>query len=519
MVFAVLLALIVASIIALFVLKKRDAPSESSSKSERREVVVDFELSQLAEKAKGLVNNELAEALRQGDVPIDFISALRQELEDADSALAGGKVEKARSSYTEIVSTAETRLKTLESAQSARELKDAIYTKLGEAEYLKAAFENTYTEAVDNYNQGLQNLESGAFEESIQFFKKTSEILEELEKQSAEQLEAKLESAKAALAKFDPVTARASFERVLKIDASNTVAKQGLQEVEGLEAIVEEMQSIKSLQESDGAEAALTKINDLIERTPGNSFLLNERKSIEAAVSEAKRDAVIERANAAEANGELSAAIAALEEANLIRSEEETKERIKQLRREEKKKRLEVLLETGYNALKAGNYEAAKKAYDGALKLDPKSQEARKGLEKTSSLYLASIRYNKSIESAEKYLSEGRIPLATKFFNEALESRPSIISFKQKDKESLIREELVRQRGQVSVRIISDGKTYVSLIGVFAPERFKEKEIMLYPDVYTFKGTRSKYMSVEIEAKVSKPAKPEGIEVICTDRL
>ena len=169
--------------------------------------------------------------------------------------------------------------------------------------------------------------------------------------------------------------------------------------------------------------------------------------------------------------------------------------------------------------MKAGNYEAAKTAYESALALDPQSEEARTGLEKTSSLYLANIRYNKSIESSAKYLDQGRVPLATKFFNEALESRPSNLSFKQKDEEERIRNALAAQRAPVKVRIVSDGKTYVSLIGVFAPERFKSKEVTIYPDVYTLKGTRSGYQSVEKEVKVNKNLGPGGIEIICTDKL
>ena len=197
----------------------------------------------------------------------------------------------------------------------------------------------------------------------------------------------------------------------------------------------------------------------------------------------------------------------------------EITERLDQLEKEKRKKRVEALLETGYNSLKTGNFDAAKKAYESALNLNPKSEEARTGFKKASSLNLANIRYNKSIESAANYLSEGRIPLATKFFNEALESRPSTISFKQKDEETRIRNALAAQREKVSVRIISDGKTYVSMIGVFAPERFKEKEIMLYPDVYTIKGTRSNFQSIESEIKVSSPMRPEGIEIICTEKL
>ena len=42
---------------------------------------------------------------------------------------------------------------------------------------------------------------------------------------------------------------------------------------------------------------------------------------------------------------------------------------------------------------------------------------------------------------------------------------------------------------------------------------------MLYPDVYTIKGTRNKYLSVETEVKVIDTMRPEGVEVVCTDKL
>jgi tetratricopeptide (TPR) repeat protein len=515
----VLLVLIIAPIVTLIVLKKGTGSDESSQNSERKEVVVDFELSQLAKKAKQLVNNDLAAALRRGDVPIDFMSTLRDDLKKADKELSSGKVDRARNGYMDIVSTAEARLKTLEFAESAGELKDSTYTELGDHEYLKTAFENTYDEAVYTYNQGLQDLEASEFEKSVRHFEATQKILNELRAQSVQQVEAQLEAAEVALTEFDPTTARTSFERVLEIDSANSTAEKGVLKAEALAAIVTDLQSIKSLRTSGDNEAALAQINALIEKTPDNPLLLDKRKEVEADIVEDKREAILERADAAETEGDLIAAITALKEANEIRSDDETTERLNQLKAEEKQRRMEVLLETGYNALKAGNFDAAKTAYEESIALDPKSEEARAGLQKTSSLYLANIRYNQSIESSANYLIEGRIPLATKFFNEAIKSRPSNLTFKQKDEEARIRDSLAAQREPVSVTIVSNRKTYVSLIGVFPPERFKEKEIMLYPDVYTIRGTRSNHISVETEVKVSNSMGPEGIQIVCTDKL
>ena len=515
----ILLLLIIAPIIAFTVLKKGDVSDESYQNDERQEVVIDFELRQLAEKAEQLVNKDMATATRQGDVPVNFMSKLREDLRKADKKLSDGKVDAAKSGYTDIVSTAEAKLKKLEFADAARELKDSTYAELGNHEYLKRAFENTYNEAVDIYDQGLRDLEAGDFEESIDRFKTTDKILKELKTQSIEQVKAQLVAAEIALVELEPTAARVAFERVLEIEPSNPLAKEGIAKVDALEALEGAMKSVKSLRSFGEDEAALAEINTLIEKNPGNSLLLDEKAEIEADIAEEKRDAVLERAAAAEAEGDLTAAIAELEEANKIRFDNETVKRLDQLKAKEKERRLEVLLETGYNALKAGNYEAAKKAYEAAIALDPKSEEAKTGLKKTSSLYLANIRYNQSIESAANYLSKGRLPLATQLFNEAIKSRPSNLTFKQKDEESRIRDALEAQKAPVTVTIASDNKTYVSLIGVFSPERFKEKELTLYPDVYKITGTRSNYLPVEVEVKVNNNMAPGAIEVICTDKL
>ena len=139
--------------------------------------------------------------------------------------------------------------------------------------------------------------------------------------------------------------------------------------------------------------------------------------------------------------------------------------------------------------------------------------------EKASGLRIANISYKQNIETAKKYIDEGRIPLATEFFNKALKSRPSNLSYGQSEEEEFIRSTLEANRQQVLVTIVSDGKTYVSLIGVFAPEQFREKEALLFPDVYTFKGTRRDYLPVESEFKVSKSLSPQTIEIKCEDQL
>jgi tetratricopeptide (TPR) repeat protein len=288
--------------------------------------------------------------------------------------------------------------------------------------------------------------------------------------------------------------------------------------VGALTGIAAEVQAIKVLQQQGKFDEAVEQLDALLAAHPSNPFLLNEHQLIEAQIQERELQSALDLATKAEAAGDLFAAISAVEAAIAIRPSPELNDRLLMLQQQTKAARLEQLLEDAYNALKAGSYDAARQQYREAVALAPQSKEARTGLEKASSLYLAHIRYSQNMESAAKYLVEGRYPAAAKFFNDAMQSRPSTVPPSQIKEESRIRTELAVQSQEVTVHIVSDKKTYVSMIAVFAPERFKEKDLKLYPDVYKYKGTRKGYRTVEVEFKVDA-RKPVELEVICTEKL
>jgi len=519
----VLIVLMVLPVIVLMVSKGGDSTAGNGSKisipnSDKTSESVDFDLRQLAERAEKLLSEDLAAALRKGDVSLDFMAELSKNVEKAEDALAAGELGTAEQYYSSVVAAADAQLDALKLAETARALNESTYAELKRLEYLKTAFENTYREAVETYNQGLRDLNAGNHTESVDGFEMTSAILGDLEGRSIQQVGGMLEAANAALGELDLVAARSAFEQVLQVDSANVAASDGLAMVSALEGISAEVQAIKALEDVGELDAALAQLTELLTQNPNNPFLLKERKRMEARILERKFKAALKLATSAEAEGDLPAAIAALEAAIAMRPSPELTERLNQLKAKELAARLEVLLETGYNALKNGSYDAARKLYRAAVAIAPDSKEARTGLEKASSLYLANIRYSQNVTSAAKYLKEGRFPLAAKFFNDAMASRPSTVPPSQVQEESRIRSELAVQSQEVSVHIVSDKKTYVSLIGVFAPDRFKEKELKLYPDVYKYTGKRKGYRTVEVEFKVDA-RNPVKLEVICTEKL
>ncbi|WPJ96029.1 hypothetical protein SH580_21680 [Coraliomargarita algicola] len=136
------------------------ANSESSAVKSTSEAI-DFDLRQLAEKADRLIEQDLAEALRQGDVSLDFIASLKRDASKGAVALQKGALEDAALHYNSVVQRAESQLAALALADQARALNDSTYAELQSLDYLKSAFENTYREAVETYNTALRALNAG----------------------------------------------------------------------------------------------------------------------------------------------------------------------------------------------------------------------------------------------------------------------------------------------------------------------------------------------------------------------
>jgi len=479
----------------------------------------DFDLRQLAEKADTLIEQDLAKALRKGDVSLNFMSELKRNAEDGREAMQRGQRDRAAELYTRVVQAAEAHLAALAVADKARALNNSTFAELQRLEYLKLGFENTYREAVETYNKALRALNVGEFQSSVDDFEMTSAILGDMEARAIQQKASLLEAAAKALEAYKLEDARTAYRAVLKLDAANAAATKGLAMVTALEGIAEEVKAIRALEASGDLEGALAELDRLAANNPQNPFIRSQRASLEARILERDYQALVTASVAAERAGDYNAAIISLEAALQLKSNAEQATRLAQIKEKYKAARLEVLLADGFDALSAARYEPARNFYREAVALAPDSKEARAGLEKASSLFLANIRYSQNIAAAEKLIKEGRFPLAAKLFNDAMASRPSNVAPSRQAEEARIRAVLEAQAKEVTVTVKSDNRTYVSIIGVMAPDRLREDELKLFPDVYKVRGTRSGYESVEFDLKVDATKPNPTITVECTKKL
>jgi tetratricopeptide (TPR) repeat protein len=481
--------------------------------------IADFDLRQLAEKANNLIEQDLAKALREGDVSLDFISELKRNAEMGRDAIGKGKLGRAVKYYSLVVQAAESQLAALALVEKARDLNDKTYSELQRLDYLKSSFENTYREAVETYNTALSALNKAEYQSAVDDFEMAGAILGDMEARAIQQIAGLLEAAAAGLEAYNLAGSRTAFESVLDLDKANATAVDGLVMVAALEGIAEEVKVIRALEASGDLEGALAEFERLGAEDQQNPFIISQRVSLEERILERDFQVLVTRSVQAEQAGDLGVAVVSLETAMQIKSSPEQQARLVELKEKYKVVRLEILLADGFDALKSGRYEAARNFYKESVALAPDSKEAREGLEKASNLYLANIRYSQSVAAATKQIKDGRFPIAAKLFNEAMASRPSTVGPSQQAEEARIRAALAAQLNEVKVTIESDKRTYVSIIGVLPPDRFWEEKLKLFPDVYKVRGNRSGYESVEIDLKVDATKPSPRITVECTEKL
>lgn len=479
---------------------------------------VGFEQLQIADRAQTLLDGPIAEAAQAGRLSLQAVLELRRFEDKAASARASGNTQKAAKLYTLVVDRAEGMLALLKQVDEANALRDTVYQRLEEAEPLKAVFSESYGQAVAAFDQAQLQLTAENYPACLDSLKQSGEILDDLANRSEAYITMRLEEAKTALDGLALEKALAAYEAILALAPKHAEAMAGLTMVESIRGIAGDLQAINALEGAGQWEAALGKLEGLLSAKPQNAYLLARKEQLTEKIRERTFQQRIAEAEAFVAAGDLASAVASLEAALKVKNSESISARLEDLKKQILTARLEALLANGYSALQAGRYADARDAYKEALGLAPKSKEAQTGYEKASSMLLSGIRYSQNLANADKYIASGRYPLAAKFFNKALSSRPSQLAKAQQAKESTIREILERESQPVPVRVLSDKKTYVSLTGVFPPERVESKDLSLFPDVYTLKGTRKGYRTIERTIQIDSTQSGTDIRIQCSEK-
>jgi len=279
---------------------------------------------------------------------------------------------------------------------------------------------------------------------------------------------------------------------------------------------------------------------------------------------------LLEQAGTAEATGDLAQAQTLLQKAVALDPQHaRAQEGLKRVSASLSNRGFNAAMSEGYAALKAGQYDSARKAFSNAAKLQPGSAEAASALKEVAAVQtaqrltalerqgakeeqqeqwqkaLATYEQARKIDGGVLFASEGlrrtqaRAQLDKKL-RTALDdplrlSEPAIAAA---TRTLLAEAKLVSPRGaalagqikrlddilrqaetKIDVTLRSDNATDVAVYKVAKLGRFQEKALALRPGKYTAVGTRDGYRDVRQNFTVTHDAAPAPVSVICNERI
>jgi hypothetical protein len=162
-------------------------------------------------------------------------------------------------------------------------------------------------------------------------------------------------------------------------------------------------------------------------------------------------------------------------------------------------------------------WQEAHGAYSEALRINSESAEAREGRTRANTLIRALIHYDKYIEFSERFAKLADFQGAIRLFNEAMAVKPSYLV--NSDRVQGLHVLLMAQNKPVDVAFGSDGKTWVSISGFRAPEKFKATIVKMLPGDYAAIGRRHGFRDVEVLIQVRGGVNPPVINVVCSNSV
>jgi tetratricopeptide (TPR) repeat protein len=338
------------------------------------------------------------------------------------------------------------------------------------------------------------------------------------EKLAAEQLRAALTAGAAALGQGDVAAARGQFERALRIDPPNAVAKRGLERVATLgevSALLAEASAAEERGDRAAAEAAFRKALalDRDARAARDGLARLQAQAGNAAFASAMSQGLD-----ALARREYAAARAAFERAGQIRpGAPEVADGLAQVERAVGDRALAAHVDAAQQAERGERWAEALAEYRKALAIDRNLALAQQGVERAEPRAMLDAELAAYLERPERLFSPDVRAAARTAIARArgLDAPGAALARQVAAVEALITAAETPQR----VALTSDNQTEVTVYRVGRIGTFERKELELLPGRYTVVGMRAGYRDVRREFTLVPGREAPTLAIRCEEPI
>ena len=342
--------------------------------------------------------------------------------------------------------------------------------------------------------------------------------LQQLDGERDTRLAAAIDRAEQALADNQIEEAIEYFERALAIDEANEDARFGLARSRVRPAVMQHMATAERAETEGDLVAAQAAYQEAALLDSGYGPPAAAFNRVTGALQTQAFQEAMTRALTALDNNRLDAAGKALAEASTLRPSDaavtDARQRLAQARQQT---RLNSLRRQAVMQVQNENWQAASNIYKRMLALDATSGYARSGLEKARARLELNLQFDHYLQQPERLYAEQ--PRANAEVLLAAVSKAPADEPKLAKKISDLQRSVTQAGTPVTVSLLSDGETDISIYHVGQLGAFTRQQLQLLPGTYTVVGTRYGYRDIRKQLSVVPGKQGTSLTIQCEEMI
>ncbi|MEX2258103.1 MAG: protein kinase [Woeseia sp.] len=375
-----------------------------------------------------------------------------------------------------------------------------------------------YLDAVDRYAAGDEAYLAKNYESAHDHYSAASRMLEPLFDRIDDEFRRALGEARAAFEARDFREAIRLYDLAVTITPGNAAAEQGLERARNLEDVLALTERGLEFEKVLELAAARRAFENALELDPAWQPAADALDRVEVAIVNLRFEQLMTEGFDALASGALDSARAAFNAAKSLKSgSQQPVDGLLQVDQEERLARIRSLEARAASQVDNEQWEAAVDTYREALAVDPDLQFAKEGLQLASERVALHSRLQQFIEEPDS-LSQPRTMQAATDLLLAM-SRITPAGPRLNDQKEQLSRLLKRAATPLTVELVSDNKTHVSIFQVGKLGTFENRQLDLRPGTYVAVGSRPGYRDVRLEFRVAPEVDIEPIVVECEEPI
>jgi tetratricopeptide (TPR) repeat protein len=376
----------------------------------------------------------------------------------------------------------------------------------------------TYLNALDVYEQGDRAYLGKDYPTAGQRYREAADLLEPFFDRIDDVFNETMRGARAAFASGDHAEAVRLYDLAVAITPGSAEAEQGLARARNLATVLNLVDQARRFETEPDLEAAKAALEKALELDPAWQPALTGLERVTAAIRERSFEQRMTEGLDALAAGNFQTARAAFDAAKELKPG--SQQPVDGLLQVDQEIRLANIRRLEREAIALENneeWQAAIAKYEDIAKIDTDLQFVRDGLSRARQRAAVHERLETFISDPDSLSAPATMQAATQLLLQVTTMTPT--GPRLEDQKNELSRLLKRAATPLTVQLVSDNATEVSIYRVGKLGTFMTQELSLPPGAYVATGSRTGYRDVRLEFRVAPEVDPEPIVIKCEERI